>query len=442
MNSLYKKILFFAFPVALSNISVPLLGIVDTAVLGHLHSSVFISGVALGAELFFFITWIFGFLRMGTTSVTAPAYGAGNHQQVRDILVQGLFISFVIGLFLILISAPVLFIAERFYGATPDVLVQMRIFFWIRIFSAPASLANMVILGWLLGLQQAKAPLILVLFTNIVNIILDLWFVIGLKFYTSGVAYGSLIATFWALILSFFLVYRVQHQLSGTFRFRSVIRWQKIKKLLKVNQQLFVRTLCLLLVFLTISAWGAREGTDVLAANTLLLNLLTLSACFLDGIANAAEAKIGETTGKHDVNKFYSLLKVTGICSFIMIALCSFVLWAGSTTFISMMTSLENVRYIASHYYIWLIILPLAAGCGYWLDGVFIGLGRTDLMQYGILFSVVFIFIPAVLLMRPYGNEGIWITLILFMAMRSLSMVFMLQRWGIPKFLKQNNAEY
>lgn len=437
MIASYKKVLLFALPVALSNITEPLLGAVDTAILGHLPSAVYLSGVAIGAELFTFVTWMFGFLRMGTTAATAPALGKGEDQAVRDTLVQALFLSLFIGLLLMALSVPILSVATSFFGATADVSVQMRHFFFIRILSAPASLANMAILGWLLGMQKARAPLALVLVTNGINVVLDLWFVWGLGLNTRGVALGSLIATYCALLLSLYLVFSTQQRLNGHFRIKAVIRWSAIKTLLKVNQQLFVRTLCLLIVFASVTAWGAREGVNVLAANTILLNLLLVSACFLDGVANAAEAQIGKVTGKGSLNDFFLLLKTTGVCSGVLMVGCALIFWLGSGHFVSMFTVIAVVKSIALSYYPWLIVLPLAAGCSYWLDGVFIGMGRTDMMQYMMLFSVCVVFVPLCWLLRHWGNSGLWITLTVFMIARSLSMAWALRYKCIPDLVRK-----
>ena len=422
---------------ALSNIATPLLGAVDTAVLGHLSSAVYLSGVAIGAELFTFVTWMFGFLRMGTTAVTAPALGKGDDQQVRDVLVQALGLSLVIGVLLIALSVPIMFVALKFYGASADVSLQVEHFFFIRIFSAPATLANMAILGWLLGMQRASAPLVLVVVTNVINLILDLWFVLGLDLNAKGVALGSLIASYSALLLSLYLVFIAQQRLKGSFRIRTAIRWVAIQRLLVMNRQLFFRTLCLLLVLAFVTAWGAREGVNILAANAILLNLLMVSTCFLDGVANAAEAQIGKVVGEGKLAVFYELLKTTGICSGVLVVICALVFWVGGLHFISIFTTISEVKSIAFSYYPWLIVLPIAAGGSYWLDGVFIGLGRADMMQNMMLFSGFFVFIPMCWFLRHWGNHGLWMALTVFMIARSLSMGWALRYKCIPTLSRE-----
>ncbi|GAA4650131.1 MATE family efflux transporter DinF [Kistimonas scapharcae] len=422
MNVSYRRVWQFAWPVTLSNITVPMLGLVDSAVLGHLPSTTYLGAVAIGASLFTFVFWAFGFLRMGTTGLVANASGEGDSQKVRDILVQSLVLAGGIGFILILLARPILSAAIPFYQPGPLITPELETYFLTRSLSAPAVLANYAILGWLLGVQMARAPLILLTFANAINIVLDLFLVLGLGMKTGGVAQATVVADYSTLMLGLYLIAGQLKALPGSFRFREVIRLEAMQGLLLVNRQLFVRTLCLLLAFATFTAWGSRLGDDTLAANALLLNFLMLISNALDGFAFAAESLVGKACGQRNRSTFQSVVRATGACSIIMAFGCFLIFLLFGQNILGLLTDIDGLDKMAAEYLPWLIAMPLVGVLCFWLDGVYIGMGKTGLMQNLMVLSTGLIFIPAWYLTRESGNHGLWFAFTLFMAARSVGM--------------------
>ncbi len=422
MLSTNRQVWQFAWPVIVSNITVPLLGLVDSAVLGRLPSPAYLAAVAVGASLFSFIFWAFGFLRMGTTGQVSRAYGRGDGQSLRDILVQSLAISAVLGVLLILLAEPILQVALPFFKPGPAVVSEVGNYFLVRIWSAPATLVNYAVLGWLLGRQVARAPLILLVFQNTINIALNLFFVIGLGMAVKGVALATVIAEYASLLLGLVLCCRYMKGIDGFMRLKQVLHLSELSSLMAVNRQLFVRNLCLLFTMSMFTAWGARQGDTILAANALLVNFVMLTANALDGFAFAAEALIGKATGERNPRVVRAVLKSTLVCSIAMSLLLSLAFALFGQHLLAFLTDIERLAEIASTYLPWLVVMPLLGVLCFWLDGVYIGLGKTGLMQQIMVLSTFTIFIPVWYLTRSAGNHGLWFAFSLFTAARSSGM--------------------
>ena len=424
----------FAIPVTLINILEPLLGVIDTAILGHLSTPVYLSGVAIGAEIYFFLLGMCSFLRMGTTSTTVRAFGNKDDQKIKDSLVQNIFIALILGVLMICLIYPILSASKWFYSPLDDVFAQVKNFLIIRIFSSPASLINMVVFGWLLGLQKVKSQLVVTFVITLLNIILDFWFVIGFDLNSKGVAIGSLIATWVGFFMNFYIVYSAQKKISGKFRLCNILNLNKLKPVMSVNKQLFVRSLCLMGCFGLVTAWGSRIGTNTLAANVILLNIIMVMAYFLDGIANATEATVGKAVGASDFIDLKKLLIASGICAFVLMIFCSLLFLTTGKYLINFFTSISEVKIIANSQICWLIVFPLIAGVSYWLDGVFIGMGRSDLMQKGMILCCFGVFIPLFFIFKNSENVFLWMSLTFFMIARGLFMLWALRYRCWPAF--------
>ncbi|WP_281645255.1 MATE family efflux transporter [Parendozoicomonas sp. Alg238-R29] len=418
-----RQVWQFAWPVILSNITVSLLGLVDSAVLGRQDSPIYLGAVAVGASLFSFIFWAFGFLRMGTTGEVSRAYGRGHYQRMYDVLIQALTIAGVLGVAIIVISRPILDLALPFFNPGQAVSSEVGNYFFIRVLSAPATLANYAVLGWLLGRQVAKASLILLVFQNLLNIVLNLLFVLGLGMAVKGVALATVIAEYASLGLGLYLCLRYLSGVSGHFRFREALYLSQLKALMVVNRQLFIRTLCLLLTMSMFTAWGARQGDEILAANALLINLLMLVIYALDGFAFAAEALIGKATGEGCIRLINKLLTSTFLCSVLMAAVFSIFFVVFGQLLLSFLTDIEGLAELAGNYLPWLIAMPFLGVICFWLDGVYIGIGRTGLMQNIMVLSTFLVFIPVLYLTRSAGNHGLWFAFAVFTAARSSGML-------------------
>ncbi len=409
----------FAWPAILSNISVPLLGLVDSGVLGHLSSEIYLGGVAIGSTLFTLVFWAFGFLRMGTTGLVAQALGQKDHQATRQWLAQSVLLALLIGFVVILIHRPLLNIALPFFNPAAEVAEQARIYFTTRIYSAPAVLINYAMVGWLIGMHRPKGPLLILITANLVNIVLDLIFVLGLDMATQGAALATVIADYTSLLLGIWVVKRTLLNKPGTFERSAILNLSSMRQLLLLNRHLFVRTLCLLGTQAFFTAQGAQSGSHILAANALLLNILLLISNGLDGFAHAAEALSGEALGQGKLDRFKQVVRVTGYCSLICAVLFLILFSLLGNQVIGLLTDIPAVAATAAEYLPWLAAMPLFAVWCYWLDGVFIGAVRTDMMQNTMLVATLLVFLPIWYFTRDMGNHGLWLAYSAFMLARS-----------------------
>ena len=425
---LYKRVWQFAWPAILSNISVPLLGLVDAGVLGHLPSAEFLGGVAIAATMFSMLFWAFGFLRMGTTGLVAQAKGRDDAQSFRQWLLQSIMLALIIGVLLVLLSPWILTYSLPLFDASEQVAAQATIYFQVRILSAPAVLINYALIGWLIGMHKPKGPLLILVASNSINIVLDLLFVLQLGMETKGAALATVIADYAALGLGLWLVRRILLHEAGQFTKAMMLNLRSLRQLLLLNRHLFVRTICLLGVQAFFTSQGAKLGDDVLAANALLLNLLLLISNGLDGFAHAAEALTGDALGKKEIGSFQRVVKVTGVCSLICGVLFVLMFALFGSQILGLLTNIDQVVQLASEYMLWLIAMPLVAVWCFWLDGVFIGAVRTDMMQHTVLIATLGVFLPIWYLSRDVGNHGLWLAYTVFMAARGVGL-FMMYQW-------------
>lgn len=421
-QSPHAQVWRIAGPMILSNITVPLLGIVDTAVVGHLDESYHMGAVSLGAAIFGIVFWGFGFLRMGTTGITAQAFGQNDNNELRAILARASVVALSVSFLLLLFQAPIAWLA--FYVVQGSELVEQhsRIYFDIRIWSAPATFMNYVLLGWFLGMQNARAPLYILTFVNLANMLLDFLFVMGMGYGASGVAWASLIAEYLGLAFSLWLVRRQLTRYPGVVERDLVFDKNKLRKMLSINRDILIRNLCLMFTLAFFTAQGARFGDLVLAANAVLFNMQTFMAYALDGFSFAAEALVGKAVGSQDRAGYFTALKSSTVW-----ALITSVLFVGFYGFagdwiIGLMTDIDPVRQTARDYLNWIIVLPFISVWSFLLDGVYVGTTRAAEMRNTMLFSTFLVFLPIWYLLMPLGNHGLWLAFMLFMAARAISM--------------------
>lgn len=411
-----------AWPIILSNITVPLLGLVDTAVVGHLPDPRYLAGVTLGATLFSFLYWGFGFLRMGTTGLVAQAMGRENDSDVRNLLGQSLIMAGIIGTLLIVLGSPLISLGLWLLDGSDAATPLAREYAEIRLWSAPAVLANYAILGWFLGQQNSRVTLLILLLTNGVNIVLDVWFVIGLGMTSNGVALASVIADYSAFAFGGVLVlYQLGH-LKGTFQRQRLLVLSAYSALFSVNAHLFVRTLGLLFAMAFFTSQGARQGDTVLAANAVLLQFIILTSYALDGFAHAAESLIGRAYGKRNWQAFTSTVRATARFSFWTAAAAALIFALGGNALIALLTGLEDVRSTAAIYLPWVVVMPLLAVWSYLLDGVFIGTSAVREMRNSIFIGLA-IYLPTWWLTPSLGNHGLWLAFTLFTLARSAVLI-------------------
>ncbi|MDR5897423.1 MATE family efflux transporter [Halomonas vilamensis] len=433
-----QRIWALAWPIILSNITVPLLGLVDTAVVGHLPDSRYLASVTLGATLFSFLYWGFGFLRMGTTGLTAQAVGRESDTEVRNLLGQALIMAAVIGVLLIVLESPLISLGLWLLDGSETATPLAREYAEIRILSAPAVLANYAILGWFLGQQNSRVTLMILVLTNSVNIVLDLWFVVGLGMTSDGVAWASVLADYAAFIFGTALVLRQLGCLEGHFLRHQLTSLGAYRALFHVNANLFVRTLGLLFAMAFFTAQGASQGDTILAANAVLLQFIMLVSYALDGFAHAAESLIGRAFGRRDWRAFAATVKAAARFSLWTTLAASLAFALGGNALIALLTGLPEVRATAAVYLPWMVAMPLIAVWSYLLDGVFIGTTAVKEMRNSIFIGLA-AYLPAwwlatEVLSREYHNHALWFAFTLFALVRSGVLIIYYRRYRLTRW--------
>ena len=437
-RTLNHKIWTLAWPMIISNLSVPLLSLADTAILGHLETAHYLAAVAIGGSLLSFIYWGFGFLRMGTTGFAAQAYGANDHQASHQLIAQCLIIGFSLGLVLLIVSPWLIQLGLSLIPAPEGTEHLATSYCQIRVFSAPAVLINYGIIGWFIGHQNTRWPLLIALFTNVLNIILDLYFIIGLNLNSDGAAWATLIAEYSGCGLALWVMLRKLRVLKGKVNRSQLWRWSEYRSLFIVNRHLFVRTLVLLASFTFFTAQGARQGELILAANAMLLQLVLLASFGLDGFAHATEALIGKAIGQVNHSQFLRICYQCLQWSALTALGFSLFFYLSGSYLLMLLSSIPTVVNQAEHYLPWLIALPLLAMWSYLLDGIFIGATQSQAMQNSMLFSVVLVYLPCWYFTQQWGNHGLWFAFTAFNTARGISLGYYYfqfnrqQRWYKP----------
>jgi MATE family multidrug resistance protein len=423
-----------ALPMILSNISVPLLGMVDTGVTGHLENATYLGAVAIGSVVFSFLYASVNFLRMGTTGIAAQRYGANDFDGVRVALGQALIIALLIALGLLAFKLPLGTLSLNLLGPDAAVREHAATYFQIRIWSAPATLTSYVLIGWFIGLQNARVPLIIVLITNSINIILDLVFVVVLDWKVAGVAAASVIAEYGGVAVGLAFAWRELRKLGGHWILSRLTTLSEYRLFLAVNGNLFVRTIALMFTFAFVTAQGARQGGLILAANAILMNLQHLLSFALDGLAHAAEALVGKAVGAKSRAALEAAVSISLRWSLIIAAGFSAAFYLGGPLLISILTDLPEVRETTLTYLPWLVFSPMVSVLPFLYDGVFVGATRAREMRDIMVVSTLLIFLPAWYALQFLGNHGLWLAFMLFMASRSVGMHYYYRYRVLPRF--------
>lgn len=432
-----KALWRLALPMILSNITVPLLGVVDTAVIGHLDSPIYLGGVAVGTTATSFIFMLLLFLRMSTTGLTAQAFGAGDKQALARALMQPLLIALAAGLLLALLRSPVSSLAATLMGGSAEVQQQAQIFIEIRWLSAPATLANLVILGWLLGVQYARAPMVLLIVGNLVNILLDLLLVLKLHWGVAGAAAATALAEYVTLAVGLWMVARVLKLRGIDFKLLKNSWRGDAARLFRLNRDIMLRSLMLQICFASLTLLGARIGPDVVAVNAVLLMFLTFTAYALDGFAYAVEACSGEAVGAKDRSRLLLIWHAACRQAGIVALLFALIYALSGPHIVALLTSLQPLREMADRFLLWQVILPLIGVWCYLLDGMFIGATRGCEMRNSMIMAAAGFGIT--LLTLPWlGNHGLWLAITVFLALRGLTLGWMWRRhWQRDSWFSQ-----
>jgi MATE family multidrug resistance protein len=424
----HRRVWRLAAPIILSGLSVPLLGAVDTAVVGRLPDAAYIGGVAVGAMIFDFLYWGFGFLRMATSGFTAQAQGAGDAIETGAALDRSLILAFALGFIILLLQTPAGLLAFSLLRGSPAVETQAHLYFTIRVWSAPATLGVYALLGWLLGRQRTDLVLLLELVLNSINILLDLLFVLGFGWGVAGVATASVIAEYAALAVGLGLAFRLGHRFPWWSARARLFARARLTSLLSVNGNVFIRTLSLVLAVALFTAIGARLGDETLAANAILMNFFAFVSYGLDGFANTAQTLVGAATGAGNRRLYREAIRDTTLWAFILAAAASLILALLGPWLIELYSVNELVRSTAKTYLPWMIAMPLLSVWCFQLDGIFIGATRSREMRNGMLLALLGQLLALWILVPLWGNHGLWLYMTIFVTLRGLTLGVWLPR--------------
>ena len=413
----YKLIIHIAIPMILSNISTPLLGLMDTSIIGRVSIEQ-IGAIAIGSTLLSFLYFCFGFLRMGTTGLIAQAWGKKDYSRIENIIHNNLFLAIICGL--ICIPIFIIFIDFIIILFSDNLLIQdfTKSYIKIRIFGSPATFINFVILGILLGSNKPWFVFKLVLFINCINIILDLFLGMYLGLNLIGIAYGTVISEYFGVILGLYYINTIFSWVNFIKK-RNIIK-KKFNNILKSNINLFIRTALILISILMFTAIGSRLGETILAANAILLILQMFLSYSLDGFAQAAEVLVGNEYGRKNKNKMKDIIIFSGIISLVFAIFYSTIFYFFSYNIVTLITPINDIILEIQLYIPWIILSPLISFLSFHLDGVFIGANKTKIMRNTVILSFIIYLIALLILVPLYGNHGLWCSFIIFMFFRGV----------------------
>ncbi|SFL34463.1 MATE family efflux transporter [Shimia haliotis] len=417
----HRRILRTALPIVLSNATVPILGAVDTGVVGQMGQAAPIGAVGIGAIILSVIYWVFGFLRMGTTGLTAKAQGAGRSGEVAAMLTRAVMVGFGGGM--LIVALQVWLFRGAFYvsPASPEVEAMAREYLSIRIWSAPAAIALYGLTGWLIALERGRAVLVIQIWMNGLNILLDLWFVLGLGWGVGGVATATVIAEISGCALALWMC-RDAFMRPAWRDWSRVFDRAALTEMAAVNRDILLRSLMLQAIFLAFMFFGAGFGDDVLAANQVLLQFLYITAHALDGFAFAIEALVGQAFGAGNRKAFRRASAMGSVWAVVGSVLLSVVYGLGGWLLIDAMTTAADLRLLAREYLVWVIISPILGVAPFVLDGIFIGAARSKDMRDMMAVSLAIYALALALLIPAYGNHGLWMALLISFAARGVTL--------------------
>ena len=420
MNTHNREILQIALPSIVSNITVPLLGLIDVTIVGHLGAASYIGAIAVGGMLFNIIYWIFGFLRMGTGGMTSQAYGRGDEAEMMRLLTRSTGVGMLIALTLIVLQYPIERTAFSLIETTPKVERLAATYFRICIWGAPAVLGLYSFSGWFIGMQNSRYPMFIAITQNIVNILMSLVLVYGLEMKIEGVAIGTLVAQYagWLMAIGLWM-HRYKH-LRPYAELRSLTDKGAMRRFFQVNRDIFLRTLCLVSVTVFFTSAGAAQGEVILAVNTLLMQLFTLFSYIMDGFAYAGEALAGKHIGADNRPALRTMVRQLFVWGIALALVFTLIYGIGGEGFLSLLTNEESVITASSTYFYWVLAIPLAGFAAFLYDGIFIGATATGLMLRAMFVASVAFFGIYFGCRDIMGNHALWLAFISYLALRGI----------------------
>lgn len=418
----WRRIWALAWPTILSNLTVPMLGAVDTAVMGHLPDPAYVGAVAVGSMVFSFLYWGFGFLRMGTTGFAAQARGRRDGGEIRAVLARALIVGLGAAVLLIALQPVLRALALSVVEADPRVESLAGAYFDVRIWGAPATLANYAVLGWLLGMQYARSALLVQVVINAINAGLDIWFVEGLGWDVEGVAAATVIAQATGAVLGLAVIAARLRHIDGVWSRAAILDLAALGSLFRVSRDIFIRTLAMIFAWSLLTWMGARMGTTALAANALLMNFQTFLAHGLDGFAHATTALVGEAVGARNRRALRAAALGATVMAAAVALVYALVYAAAGPAIVRLLTDIPELRGYVADFLPWMIVSPIVSIWAYQLDGIFIGATRASDMRNGMLISAAVYAGAMATLPGLLGNHGLWLSVMVFMVMRAATL--------------------
>ncbi len=417
----HSSVLCIAVPIMLSNVSEPLIGVVNTAVVGRLPEPHYIGAVTVGSLIFSFLFWGFGFLRLSTGGLSAQATGAGDGPELSLVFWRSIALALGIGMMLLLLGPWIGPVAVKLVGGSADIMHEAQVYFSYRIWSAPAALCNFAIMGWFIGQGRASIAFIVQLVLNVSNMIMSVVFVLGLGMTADGVGLAVIIAEYTAVALGLVRAAAALRKSAGIPSMALVFQRKPFLALIAANADIMIRTFCLVFAFGWFASRGAKQGDIVIAANSVLLLMFEVAAYLIDGFAYASEALVGQAIGARDRLKFSKAISLTTLWALVFGTLFSLVIWMWGAPLIGLMTTNDDVRRYAIDFLPWAAMTPLLGTICFQFDGIFTGAMQTRDMRNMMVLSLA-IFLGSWWLLEPtYGNHGLWAALCIFFVVRGIT---------------------
>ncbi|MFC2101842.1 MATE family efflux transporter [Bacteroidota bacterium] len=424
-----RKILLLAVPNIVTNITIPLLGMVDLGLMGHLESAIYIGAIALGSMIFNFLFWGFGFLRMGTSGFTAQAFGSRDLQEATRVMVRAVVVALGGGILMILLQVPITKLAFFLIGGSPEVEMLAREYFYIRIYAAPATLVMYAITGWFIGMQNARTPMILAISINVMNILFSLSFIYLLGMKSDGIALANVLSQCSGILLTLFFLRGYLKKLKKYISFREAMNWKAIKPFVSVNKDIFIRTLCLIFVLSFFTTESAKTGDTILAVNTLLFQFFYFFSYFIDGYAYAAEALTGRYIGARDRVQLKRAIRLLFFWGLSISATFTVIYGFGGEFILRLLTDNSAVIQESQPYLFWVFLIPFVAFAAFLWDGIYVGATASVPMRNSMVIITLVVFLPAYYILRePMGNNGLWLATMIWLAARGISLWLLSKR--------------
>ena len=420
-----KHLILLSIPVFFSNLAIPLVGIVDTALMGNLGETKYLAAASIATSVMTMIIWSFGFLRMGTVGIVSQAFGRGDYREIVKTLLRNFIIAIIIAFLIIVFKPLIYFLIQSFFKTSIETQNLINTYLNVRVFSVPAELCIYILVGFYLGIQKTKISSLLIVVLSILNIIFSSILVLSYNLNIFGVALGTLFASYVSLFIFTFYTYNfILKKFKIIPKFEKIIIKSKLIKLFNINLDIFIRTLFLTFSFLWVTYLGAKLGEDYLAVNTILMQFIILAAFFLDAYAFSTEGVVGFTIGRKNKSTFLTVVTNSIQVSFFTALIVAFLYIIFFKEIVNIITDIEILRFISYQHFIWIVLIPPVASFCYQLDGIFIGASQTKEIRNAMIISVIGFILASIYFTKNFGNHGLWFSLMLFMIFRSLTLKF------------------